>query len=310
MTKKKGFDIPATWNDQAIVYAFQSASRLFNLLPTDNAYQLGVRLIRLWISLDRNHHRIINKNLELALGLTPNSPESKKLRAEILEQLGFNLCEFFLLQKTANRQRLLQNLKINGLEHLLQAEREGRGGIIISAHLGNWELAGGLSKYLREPIATVAKPFKNSPNLYKIIEKTRREIGFLPLNKSGSATTLARTLKQGKIIALLVDQRVRRRFRIWSPFFGHLVPTIPSPAILARLSGSPIIPAFTYRERPLHHHIVIEKPIFVPKTGDSQVTIAEYTERLNRLMEEHIRRHPAQWFWPHDRWRKIRSSTM
>ncbi|HDS15858.1 MAG TPA: hypothetical protein ENN66_04455 [Proteobacteria bacterium] len=309
MLKKTGSDILGTWNDQAIVHAFRSASRLFNLLPTDDAYRLGVRLIHLWISLDRNHHRIIKKNLELALGLTPDSPESKKLRAKILEHLGFNLCEFFLLQKSANRRRFLHNLKINGLEHLLRAEQEGRGAIIISAHLGNWELAGGLSKYLREPIATVGKPLKNSPSLYTIIEHTRREIGFLPLNKSGSASTLVRTLKKGKIIALLVDQRVRRRFRIWSPFFGHQVPTIPSPAILARLSGSPIIPAFTYRERPLHHHIVIEEPILVPKTGASQIIIAEYTKRLNRLMEEHIRRHPAQWFWPHDRWRKIRSSS-
>ncbi len=297
--------IPADWSDRGTVYCFKAASAVFNLLPATDAYRLGHQLARLWLTLDRGHRRIIEKNLDLALQIKPKTPQARQLQAEITQHLGFNLCEFFLLQNPACRRLLKKNLRITGLEHLLRAQSNGSGAIIVSAHLGNWELAGFLSTLMQKPIATVAKPFKGKPRLYRAIEKSRKELGFTPVNKSGSAGTLVRKLKKGNIIALLVDQRVRRRLRIWSPFFNHQVPTIPSPAILARLSGSPIIPAFTTRIRPLHHQIMIEEPIFVPRTGNSRDVVADYTQRINLLMEKQIRNYPAQWFWPHDRWQKI-----
>ena len=297
--------IPADWSDCGTVCCFKVADAIFNLLPTADAYRLGHQLARLWLTFDRSHRRIIEKNLDLALQIKPKSQPARQLQAEIVQHLGFNLCEFFLLQNPACRRLLKENLRITGLEHLLKAQSKGSGAIIISAHLGNWELAGFLSTMLQNPIATVAKPIKGKPRLYRAIEKTREEVGFIPIDKSGSAGTLVRNLKKGGVIALLVDQRVRRRLRIWSPFFGHQVPTIPSPAVLARLSGSPIIPAFTTRLRPLHHQIVIEEPIFVPQTGNSREVVADYTLRLNLLIEKHIRACPAQWFWPHDRWRRI-----
>ena len=303
----KSLKIPGDWSDRGTVCCFKAASALFNLLPTTEAYKLGHQLARLWLTFDRGHRRIIEKNLDLALQIKPGSSQAEQLRAEITQHLGYNLCEFFLLQSPACRRLLKINLQITGLEHLLKAQNEGSGAIIVSAHLGNWELAGFLSTLMQKPIATVAKPVKGKPRLYQAIEKSRKEVGFTPVNKSGSAGTLVRNLKKGDIIALLVDQRVRRRLRIWSPFFGHQVPTIPSPAILARLSGSPIIPAFTTRIRPLHHQIVIEEPIFVPRSGDSREVVADYTQRINLLMEKHIRETPAQWFWPHDRWRRINS---
>ena len=297
--------IPADWSDYGTVCCFKAADTLFNLLPAADAYRLGHQLARLWLTFDRGHKRIIEKNLDLALQLKPDTPQAQQLQAEITQHLGFNLCEFFLLQNPACRRLLKRNLQITGLEHLLKAQSDGSGAIIVSAHLGNWELAGFLSTLLQKPITTVAKPIKGKPRLYRAIEKSRKEVGFTPVNKSGSAGTLVRNLKKGDIIALLVDQRVRRSLRIWAPFFGHQVPTIPSPSILARLSGSPIIPAFTTRIRPLHHQIVIEEPIFVPRTGNSREVVADYTQRINLLIEKYIRNDPAQWFWPHDRWRRI-----
>ena len=299
--------IPADWSDRGTVCCFKAADTIFNLLPAADAYRLGHQLTRLWLTFDRGHRRIIEKNLNLALNLRPNTSQAQQLQKEITQHLGYNLCEFFFLQNPAYRRLLKKNLRITGLEHLLKAQNEGSGAIIVSAHFGNWELAGFLSTFMQNPIATVAKPIKGKPHLYRAIEKTRKEVGFIPIDKSGSAGALVRMLKNGGIIALLVDQRVRRRLRIWSPFFGHQVPTIPSPAVLARLSGSPIIPAFTTRLRPLHHQIMIEEPILVPRTGNSREVIADCTQRLNLLIEKHIRTCPAQWFWPHDRWRRIQT---
>jgi KDO2-lipid IV(A) lauroyltransferase len=294
-------------SDRGALLAFNGASRVFNLLPVSEAYRLGAGLGRLWLALDHRHRKVIEKNLELALGLKAKSPGNRQLQKEIAEHLGCNLCELFMLQSPGGRRLLRENLEISGFEHLEKLAARNSGAIIISAHLGNWELSGMVFQNFSKPVATVGKPIKNKPRLYNAISAGRAKTGYTMLEKSGSAGALARKLKSGGFIALLVDQRVRRRYRIWADFFGYQVPTIPSPAMLARLSGCPIIPAFSHRLRPLHHRIEFMAPIYVPQDGESRLIITAYTNRLNRIIEERIRAHPAQWFWPHDRWRKINS---
>lgn len=286
--------------------AFNCAGILFNLLPLTEAHKLGHQLVRLWLIFDRRHRRVIEKNLEIALNLKPGSRESLDLQAKITQQLGYNLCELFLLRSPGYRRLLLQNLEVTGLEHLHSLKTDNSGAVLVSAHLGNWELSGLFSEVINKPIAGVAKPLKKKPRLYAAIKKTREDMGFTILDKKGSAGALARRLRKGGIVALLIDQRVRRDYRIWAPFFGHQVATIPSPAVLARLSGCPIIPVFVNRIRPLHHRFTIKKPIFVPKTGDNREVVAEYTAHLNHIIEEQILSNPSQWFWPHNRWRKIK----
>ncbi len=295
------------FTDRLATCAFASGSRLFNLLPTATAYQLGVGLGRLWLGCDRRRRRIINRNLELALGLAPDTPEAAKLRRQIAAHLGCNLAEILLLHAGGPGARLLRrNMRIRGLERLHREVKRGRGVIIVSAHLGNWEMAGLLSEELGYEVATVGKPIKNKPRLYAAIAATREASGFRLLPKSGSAAALTRHLRRGGIIALLVDQRVRRKYRIFADFFGYCVPTSPAPATLARLSGSPILPVFTHRLAPLHHEIVIGEPLEPPRENDSRRTIALVTTRINRIIEAEIRAFPAQWFWPHDRWRRIK----
>ena len=303
---KNPLRLPASLSDAGALFAFKTATTLFNALPAAEAYKLGSQLVRLWLKLDRRHRQVIEKNLELALQLEAGSPASIALQSEISQNLGHNLCELFLLQNRSYQRLLLQNLQITGQHHLTEILKNNSGAIIVGAHFGNWELAGFLASIIQKPITGVVKPIKGKPRLYAAIEKARQEIGLRPIDKLGSAGTLVRILKKGGFVGLLADQRARRRYRIWSPFFGHQVATIPSPAVLSRLSGSPILPAFVTRIRPLHHRITIEKPIVVPKTGDNREVIAEYTDRVNEIIEKQIRRNPALWFWPHDRWRKIK----
>jgi KDO2-lipid IV(A) lauroyltransferase len=303
---KNPLRLPASLSDAGALFAFKTATTIFNAMPAAEAYKLSSQLVRLWLTLDRRHRQVIEKNLDLALQLEAGSPASIALQAEISQNLGYNLCELFLLQNSAYRRLFQKNLQITGLQHLTPILEKNSGAIIVGAHFGNWELAGFLSSVIQKPITGVAKPIKSKPRLYAAIEKTRQEVGLHTVDKLGSAGSLVRLLKKGGIVALLADQRARRRYSIWAPFFGHQVATIPSPAVLARLSGSPILPAFLSRIRPLHHRLVIEKPIVVPKTGDNREVIAEYTGRINEILENQIRRNPAQWFWPHDRWRKIK----
>jgi KDO2-lipid IV(A) lauroyltransferase len=301
----------AAGSDRAAGAAFKAAARIFNLLPAADACRLGAGLGRLWLFCDRRHRRVVVKNLEMALGLAPESREMARMLRATAEHLGCNLAEILLLHAGGPGGQLLQrNMQLRGLERLRREVEKEKGVIIVSAHFGNWEMAGLVADRLGREVATVGKPIKGKPRLYREITKTREKSGFKLLEKSGSAGALARRLRKGGVIALLVDQRVRRKYRIFAEFFGHQVPTSPAPAMLARLSGSPIIPVFTRRLTLLHHDIVIGEPFFVPTTGNSREIITEYTNRINRIIEQQIRATPEQWFWPHDRWRRIESKTL
>ena len=102
----KSLKIPADWGDCGSIGLFKAANALFNLLPADDAYRLGHQLARLWLTFDRGHRHIIEKNLDLALQIKPGSPHAKQLQTEITQHLGYNLCEFFLLQNPACRRLL------------------------------------------------------------------------------------------------------------------------------------------------------------------------------------------------------------
>ena len=238
---KKLIRLPESWSDAGALFGFKTATAVFNALPAADACKLGQQLVRLWLTFDRNHKQIIEKNLELALQIKAGSSASLELQTEINYHLGCNLGELFLLQNPHYRRLIQQNLQITGLQHLNKTITENSGAIVVGAHFGNWELAGLMASVIQKPITGVAKPIKGKPRLYAAITKTRQQVGLITVDKSDSAGTLVRILRKGGIVALLADQRARRRYRIWSPFFGQQVATIPSPGFWP---GSAAAPSF------------------------------------------------------------------
>ena len=115
-----------------------------------------------------------------------------------------------------------------------------------------------------------------------------------------------RMLKEGWAIGLLMDQDVSARDGIVIDWFGRPTNFAQGPATLARHQGLPIIPIYITRLPDGRHRGIIHAPIPVSRTKDKKADILEATRAVGRVLEEHIRLHPEEWFWLHDRWKSVR----
>jgi KDO2-lipid IV(A) lauroyltransferase len=181
-----------------------------------------------------------------------------------------------------------------GLDALRAARAEGRGAVIVSGHFGEWEAIRHVLR--REGMETGALYRPNNNPHYEPIFRAGIELGGRPIVAKGpqGMRELIRHLRGGGFMAILADQHVRGGALL--DFLGQPATTTTSPAELALRYGAPLVPAFAPWEsgRP---RIVIEAPI---APSDPEAMMAEFNARLGAQ----VRRHPDQWHWLHDRWKR------
>jgi KDO2-lipid IV(A) lauroyltransferase len=114
---------------------------------------------------------------------------------------------------------------------------------------------------------------------------------------------MARSLREGGYLGILVDQNAGRR-GVFVPFFGRLASTTPAPATMALRFRAPLIPAWQWREDGGRHHVVeVEAPLPFPDTGDRDEDVWRLTAAMTARVEAWVRKEPGQWLWAHRRWK-------
>ncbi len=113
---------------------------------------------------------------------------------------------------------------------------------------------------------------------------------------------LVRTLRKGKFIAMLVDQRMMEGLAV--PFLGRPAMTNHAPALLALKFDCPLIPAWIERTGRARYVLHVEEPIALPRTGDLQQDVAALTSAVNGFLETRIKARPEEWMWLHNRWKQ------
>lgn len=191
-------------------------------------------------------------------------------------------------------------VRMEGREHLEQALRYDRGVILATAHTGNWELLGAALAFSGFPIIGVAQKQINAA-MDRLINEYRTMTGMQIAYKTG-VRDMIRCLGEGKIVGLLMDQNAGHD-GVFVDFFGRKASTPIGPAALARLKDAPIVPVFI-TQRNDGTHVAIVHPIqWVEKTDQRDQDIFSALQRLTTLIEQHIRQHPEEWFWLHNRWK-------
>lgn len=198
------------------------------------------------------------------------------------------------------KEPLAKSVRFVGQEHLDKALSKGHGVVLATAHSGNWELMGGALARAGYPIVGVAQKQTNS-DMDHFINDYRRQTGLHVTYKTG-VREMVRLLGEGFIIGLLMDQDAHSE-GVFVPFFGRIASTPQGPAALARLKGAPIVPAFISEESPGHHVIVLHPPLEVVKSANREDDLYHTTFALTQIVEQHIRNHPKEWFWLHNRWK-------
>jgi KDO2-lipid IV(A) lauroyltransferase len=197
--------------------------------------------------------------------------------------------------------RLVARLDTTALD---QAMAEGRGAIVLSGHFGNWEIGGVLLRRLTShAISVVVRP-EASHAVHQLRLEMRAVLGVGTIevrHHLDSAFHIRERLRRNEIVAMLLDRHLGKDF-IDVDFFGRPTGFLRTPALIAALTGAPLVPCFIYREEA---GLAVEcgPLIRVRSDGDLQVNVRDAIQAVATLLEAHGRRHPEYWYqfypvWP------------
>lgn len=251
--------------------------------------------------VDVPHRRIVHRNLHFT---HPDWPADyvRKMSKRIFQNLGIWIIEVFQMA-FFSCDDFLARISLIGEEHLYRALEENKGLIIISAHLGNWEVGlQYLACLLNVPITGVAKKMRFKP-LNRWATRLRTRLGIRIIEKKGALSEMRHTLRRGEIMALLIDQS-KSSEGIKVKFFDKFVRTTPSAAMLAFRCKSPVLPMFCTRAGDGQLTIFVEPPLVIQRTQDLRSDLIQNTQMMTGVVETAVRKFPDQWLWLHKRWKK------
>jgi KDO2-lipid IV(A) lauroyltransferase len=185
-----------------------------------------------------------------------------------------------------------------------EAERaKGRGTILVSPHLGNWEIAVFAYSALHEPLDYLARPLDN-PLIEDLTVHLRTRFGNRPINKTNSVVSVIEILRTGGILGILPDVNVHPKEGVFVPFFNVPACTTSGVAMLAMRTNAMIVPMCgIWDEQKKRYRVIYGKIIEPVRTGNRQQDIAETTALYTSEIEKFIRAYPEQWLWIHKRWK-------
>jgi lauroyl/myristoyl acyltransferase len=281
-----------------IEYLIYRAAMLISLCtPLRFAYWVGRRFADLHYVFDRRGRRAVKDNLRRVLG---GSERMIGYEARwTFRHFGKYLAEFFRFSRLSST-LLEKHLLVEGAENLAEAHKVGKGVIILTAHLGNWELGSLMLRSLGYEITSVALDHKNK-RVNDLLNRYRAQRGVEILPAGGFLRGCYRALKKGRLVALLGDRDVTGG-GIEMQFFGAPVSLPQGPARLSVRTGAPIVPAFLLRRPNDSWHGIIGAPIFPEAKEDLEEAVQSLMKRYIPVMEYHIRWHPSQWAIFYDFW--------
>jgi KDO2-lipid IV(A) lauroyltransferase len=249
--------------------------------------------------------RILLENLRAAFAGEMSDEEIVWLAQAVYGHLGLCLAEGIAVRFSSARRRA-GLVRVENKEAALAAAAKGKGLLILTGHLGNWEVAPllameqipeyrGKFHILRRPIRArwidrlVARRFK------------RAGIGVIP--KKGSLDTILERLQAGHAVVFVLDQHASERDAVSVELFGRSASTMRSLAVVALATGAPVVPAACFRDADGRHVLRFEEALPTIEDEDADRAIEANTRAYNAELERLIRRHPEQWLWLHRRWK-------
>ncbi len=271
------------------------------LIPRRWSSAIANAIGTIWYAVDKGHRDIAHENMARVYG-------DKKSRVEIrsatrrsfgqIAQIPFEMGWALRM----NRQDFMRHCKITGLPNLRRAFAKGKGVLILTLHIGNWELLpmayidSGLN------VSMVYRPLDFKP-ADEFILNYRSRHGAQPIPKKKSMRRILKALAQRDCVGILLDQTAGMKAGILLEFFDHPAWTNKGLALLASKTQAPVITSFLIRNG-LNYEVHIGPEIPLVHTGRKEDDVRINTQRYNQALEEIIRKYPEQWLWMHRRWKQ------
>lgn len=275
-------------------------SQIILLIPRRFALKLGIFIGDLAFLLLKKERKKAIKNLSFAFGEEKSQKEIFAICHNCFKNLGKSLIEFFQLPKL-NSKNISKIVTIEGRQNIEETLRKGKGGIILTAHIGNWELVGATFPLNGYKSNTIVRPEK-IPRLDSWVNQRRERTGLKCISRGASIKSALQCLKRNELLGILADVDTKVD-GVFVDFFGHPAYTARGPVNIALKTGCDLLPTFIIRQKDDTHKMIVEKAIELKITGDTEEDIRYNTAVFTKIIESYIRKYPEQWIWVHDRWK-------
>ncbi len=278
---------------------FKAVQALVERLPRPWAYALAVMAARFaWL-----FSLLARPRLEFNLKVARPDLERRDLRR--LSWLNFRnhakaYADLMMLPR-ANVQAMRPLLQVRGWEHLEQARAMGKGVMVVSCHMGSYEIVSAIWSATLTPVSFFAEELEPRA-LFEWYRETRARLGISVLTLDlGGLRKVTEALQEQEMVITAIDRDIAGTGQIM-PFFGRPARIPLGPAAIALRLGVPLLPAYVLRLPDDNYFVEAMPPLVARSTGDARADEIRVTQDLLRTIEGFIREHPDQWHLPHQIW--------
>lgn len=272
---------------------------LLSRMGWNRARSAGAGLGRFAHDVVRVRRRVTRENLSRAFPEWPRARVEQTARSAYA-QAGITFLETFAMARSTPAERAARVRPADPAQFRAAVDG-GRGAVLLTAHLGNWELGGASVAALGHPTWVMVARQRNR-RVDRLVREARERAGMRVLYTDEGVRPALRALRRGEFVAFLFDQDAGRHGR-FVPFFGRPASTPLGPFRFARLARCPIILGWCVRQPDGAYRLEMPGPLWVADDLPPEEAEAAAMERATALLEETIALHPEQWFWMHRRWK-------
>ena len=271
------------------------------MLPRGVARSVGAGIGRAAYVLLTRLRRVGRRNLELAYPQWGAVQRDEVLR-KVYRNLGWLLAEFCLMRRYS-LQEGGDFIEYDGLEGYLAARELGRGVLVLTGHLGAWELSSFYHSLAGYPMGMVIRRLDN-PLVDEFVNEIRCLHGNRVMHKDDFARGLLSAMRAGETVGILMDTNMTPPQGVFVPFFGVEACTASGLARVALKTDAAVLPGFLlWNEELGKYRLRFGEMLELVRTGDTDSDVVANTAMFTRVIEEYVRANPEQWLWMHRRWK-------
>ena len=274
---------------------------MLRALPRPIARSCGAGIAAIAFVLHSRLRQVGRRNLALAFPALSADEREGILRKEY-RHLGWLLAEFCQMSSYTS-EYAGRFIRTEGLEHYLAARERGKGVLVLTGHLGAWELSSLYHSLAGYPMGMVIRRLDN-PLVDSLVNRVRCQHGNRVLHKDDFARGLIAAMRAGETVGILMDTNMTPPQGVFVPFFGIEACTASGLARVALKTGAAVLPGFMLWEESEGQYVLrFGEELALESTGDTEADAVGNTALFTSVIEETIRRYPDQWLWMHRRWK-------
>lgn len=283
-----------------LYYLARALAAIVYIMPLSVALAFADAIGSLAFYAARKYAKVTLENLRSVFGGEKTEDEIQRIARGVFRNIARNAVELVRFPKIT-KENIDSILTIEGKDILDRGYSKGKGIVLVTGHIGNWEIMAIALRIKGCPGVAVGKRiYFHKYDEY--LNSLRRHHDVHIVYRDESPRKILKLLKSNNLVGIVADQDVDSVEGVFVNFLGRKAYTPAGPAVLAKATGAPLIPVVMIRDG-RRHRLIVNEPIELADTGNKEADMVTNTQRWSDVLESYIRKYPDQWVWMHRRWK-------